>query len=162
MSDPGKKTYKEIHGTSRVGDWLRSVDKEALLGKAVNIAGSLASGNVMGALAELLKSDSDLTPEQREYALKLIEIEMVEEQEISKRWDSDMVSDSWLSKNVRPLSLIYLTFMLTLVVILDSSMVGFMVADEWIRLLSLLLTTIYAAYFGGRILNKNTKIKKSL
>ena len=45
----------------------------------------------------------------KEEALKLLEMDIVEMQEVSKRWSSDMSSDSWLSKNVRPMMLIFLT-----------------------------------------------------
>ena len=75
-------------------------------------------------------------------------------QEISKRWDSDMSSDSWLSKNIRPLSLAFLTLSLFLYVILDSSLNSFKIDSQWISLLGNLLMLVYGGYFGARTLEK--------
>ena len=78
--------------------------------------------------------------------------------EVSKRWESDMTSDSWLSKNGRPLTLLFLTLMTTLFVFLDSTFSDFVVGEEWINLLKTLLTTVYVAYFGSRGIEKYKKI----
>jgi len=72
-------------------------------------------------------------------------------QEISKRWASDMKSDSWLSKNTRPMSLIFLTVMTIAFIWVDShETLSFTVEQEWISLLKTLTTTVYVAYFGSR------------
>jgi len=81
-------------------------------------------------------------------------------QEVTKRWESDNLSDSWWSKNVRPLSLMFLTVTMFLYIILDSSIEGFSVGKEWIDLLSSLLLLIYSAYYGGRSLEKIQNIRK--
>ena len=86
----------------------------------------------------------------KEKALKLLEQDMVEMQEISKRWDSDMKSDSWLSKNTRPMSLIFLTVSMVVLILLDSLNIEFSVAEGWVTLLQTLLVTVYVAYFGSR------------
>ena len=75
---------------------------------------------------------------------------MVEMQEVSKRWASDMKSDSWLSKNTRPMALIFLTISLIVLIILESSNVHFDVDSGWVDLLKSLLITVYVAYFGSR------------
>ena len=85
---------------------------------------------------------------------------MVEQQEVSKRWDSDMKSDSWLSKNTRPITLIYLTLITSLYIILDSLNIAFDIDESWVELLKTLLVTIYVAYFGSRGFEKYTTIKK--
>ena len=86
-------------------------------------------------------------------------MDLNEMQGVTDRWQSDMTSDSWLSKNTRPLTLIFLTVMMTLFVVLDSSAIDFTVKNEFIDLLKYLLVTVYAAYFGSRGFEKFTKIK---
>lgn len=71
-------------------------------------------------------------------------------QEISKRWNSDMKSDSWLSKNTRPMSLIFLTISMVILILLDSFELKFGVSENWVDLLQTLLVTVYVAYFGSR------------
>jgi len=75
---------------------------------------------------------------------------MVEMQEVSKRWVSDMSSDSWLSKNTRPMTLIFLTMSMVIFMLLDSSDIDFEVDSVWVDLLKSLLITVYVAYFGSR------------
>ena len=75
-------------------------------------------------------------------------------QEISKRWDSDMSSDSWMSKNTRPMTLIFLTVSSLILIVLDSLNIDFGVSNEWIELLKSLLITVYVAYFGSRGVEK--------
>ena len=92
--------------------------------------------------------------------IKLLEMDMVEMQEISKRWQSDMKSDSWLSKNTRPLTLIFLTVSMVLLVLLDSFKIQFEVDSGWVDLLKSLLITVYVAYFGSRGAEKFKSISK--
>ena len=75
---PNKKTYKEEHGTTRVGDFIRKIGRSDILEKAVNIVGDVASGNYLGAVRELIKKDPDITPEQQAEAFKLIELDYVD------------------------------------------------------------------------------------
>ena len=75
---------------------------------------------------------------------------MVEQQEVSKRWQADMKSDSYLSKNTRPLTLIFLTLASTILIIIDSFHMAFDVDNAWVELLKTLLITVYVAYFGSR------------
>ncbi len=77
------------------------------------------------------------------------------ENQITKRWESDMKSDSWLSKNTRPLALIFLSVMAISFIWVDShEEISFTVEQEWIALLKQLLTTVYIAYFGSRGMEK--------
>jgi len=104
--------------------------------------------------------DNTLTLEEKEILLKELEQDMIEMQEVTKRWQSDMTSDSWLSKNIRPLSLAFLTLTLFVYVILDSSLEGFTIKTEWVDLLSSLLLVVYGGYFGARAVEKVAKIRK--
>jgi hypothetical protein len=73
---------------------------------------------------------------------------------ITERWKNDMNSDSWLSKNVRPLVLIFLVFSTVLMVFIDAGVLEFEVKSSWIDLLQLVLITVIGSYFGGRSYEK--------
>ena len=79
------------------------------------------------------------------------------EKEISSRWQADMKSDSWLSKNVRPLVLIFLVVATVLLIFIDAGVINFVVEAKWTDLLQLVLITVIGAYFGGRSLEKAKK-----
>ena len=83
------------------------------------------------------------------------EIEM--EKNITERWKMDMASDSWLSKNIRPLVLIFLVVSTVLLVFIDAGVISFEVKSSWVDLLQLVLITVIGAYFGGRSLEKVKK-----
>ena len=76
---------------------------------------------------------------------------------VSDRWAADMNSDSWLSKNVRPLVLIFLVVCTVLMIFIDAGTIAFDVEDKWTDLLQLVLITVIGAYFGGRSLEKRKK-----
>ena len=83
------------------------------------------------------------------------EVEM--EKTITDRWKSDMASDSWLSKNVRPMVLIFLVVSTVLMIFIDAGAISFNVEAKWTDLLQLVLITVIGAYFGGRSLEKTKK-----
>ena len=147
-----KKKFKD----TKVGRFLASVG--STLGDGMGDV--LPDNGVLGIFKRLISKDNTLTPQDKETALKLLEIDSMEIQEVSKRWDSDMASDSWLSKNVRPITLIYLTLATTIYIVLDSLEISFKIDEAWIELLKTLLVTIYVAYFGSRGFEKFKKINK--
>ena len=83
------------------------------------------------------------------------EIEM--EKNITARWEADLKSDSWLSKNVRPMVLIFLIVCTMLLIFIDAGALDFEVKSSWVDLLQLVLITVIGAYFGGRSLEKVKK-----
>ena len=147
-----KKKFKD----TKVGRFLSSVG--STLGDGMGDV--LPDNGVLGIFKRLIAKDNTLTPQDKETALKLLEIDSMEIHEVSKRWDSDMASDSWLSKNVRPITLIYLTLATTIYIVLDSLEISFKIDEAWIELLKTLLVTIYVAYFGSRGFEKFKKINK--
>ena len=147
-----KKKFKD----TKVGRFLASVG--STLGDGMGDV--LPDNGVLGIFKRLIAKDNKLTPQDKETALKLLEIDSMEIQEVSKRWDSDMASDSWLSKNVRPITLIYLTLATTIYIVFDSLEISFKIDEAWIELLKTLLVTIYVAYFGSRGFEKFKKINK--
>jgi len=139
-----KKKFKD----TKVGQFL-SQKVPDLLGIAGDI---LPDAGIMGLVKNLIKKEDPavLPPEDKEKALKLLEMDMVEMQEVSKRWQADMQSDSYLSKNTRPLTLIFLTVSLVIFILLDGFNIEFGIDAGWVDLLKSLLITVYVAYFGSR------------
>jgi len=137
-----KKKFNE----TKVGKFLSKAAPGIL-----DLAGDvLPDAGVFGLVKNLISKDPVLPAEDKEKALKLLEQDMVEMKEISKRWASDMKSDSWLSKNTRPLTLIFLTVSMVLLIFSDSIGESFNVNSGWVDLLKSLLITVYVAYFGSR------------
>ena len=79
------------------------------------------------------------------------------EKNITARWEADLKSDSWLSKNVRPMVLIFLIVCTMLLIFIDAGALSFEVKSTWVDLLQLVLITVIGAYFGGRSLEKVKK-----
>ena len=79
------------------------------------------------------------------------------QKQVTERWKMDMASDSWLSKNIRPLVLIFLVVSTVLLVFIDAGVIAFEVKASWVDLLQLVLITVIGAYFGGRSLEKVKK-----
>ena len=133
--------------------------KDTAVGKFLKGAGSniidslgdvLPDKGVFGLVKNLIKKDPELPAEDKEKALALLNQDTVEMQEVSKRWQADMKSDSWLSKNTRPLTLVFLTVAMVLLIFIDSTGLDFDVDSGWVDLLKSLLITVYVAYFGSR------------
>ena len=79
------------------------------------------------------------------------------QRQVTERWKVDMQSDSWLSKNIRPLVLIFLCVSTVLLIFIDAGVIHFEVKASWVDLLQLVLITVIGAYFGGRSLEKVKK-----
>ena len=73
---------------------------------------------------------------------------------VTDRWKADMASDSWLSKNVRPMTLIFVLVCTMLLIFIDAGTIEFHVEEKWTDLLQLVLITIVGSYFGGRSIEK--------
>ena len=79
------------------------------------------------------------------------------QKQVTERWKVDMASDSWLSKNIRPLVMIFLVISTVLLIFVDAGVIAFDVKASWVDLLQLVLITVIGAYFGGRSLEKVKK-----
>jgi len=146
-----KKKFKD----TKVGQFLLNNNS----GIVNTIGDVLPSNGILGIVKGLIDKDKVLPPKDKETALKLLEMDIVEMQEVSKRWNSDMTSDSWLSKNTRPMTLIFLTVSMVCLILLDSFNITFEVDTAWVDLLKSLLITVYVAYFGSRGVEKFKSIK---
>jgi hypothetical protein len=141
MTDKKRKKFKD----TKVGQFL--LGKSGLV-KAIGDV--MPDKGLLGVVKNLINNDPELPQQDKEVALALLKQDIVEAQEISKRWESDMTSDSWLSKNTRPMTLIFLTVSLIVFILLDSFNIEFGIDSGWIDLLKSLLITVYVAYFGSR------------
>ena len=133
------------------GNLLRSLVKT---GKKVSPIFDAITGGKVSDILKSIGNSKELTEAEKEMLVKELEQDVIEMQEITKRWQSDMLSDSWLSKNIRPLSLAFLTLTLFIYIILDSALEGFKIDSEWVSLLGNLLMLVYGGYFGARTLEK--------
>ena len=146
------KSFKE----TKIGAFLATKAPKVLAA----IGNVLPDQGTLGVVKNIISSDTKIKAVDKEEAMKLIELDLQELKEVSSRWRSDMKSDSWLSKNTRPLALIFLTASAVFMMAVDSFHLQFDVDESWINLLKTLLVTVYVAYFGSRGAEKITKINK--
>ena len=119
-------------------------------------AAELVEG-VGGVLDNLTTSKEEKLEAQRKIKELVANYEVEMEKNITSRWEADLKSDSWLSKNVRPLTLVFLIVCTMLLIFIDAGAINFNVKDSYVDLLQLVLITVIGAYFGGRSLEKVKK-----
>ena len=122
---------------------------------------SLITGGLIKDVGSVIDNLTTTDEERLEAKQKLQELlekaDQDAQSQITERWKLDMQSDSFLSKNIRPLVLIYLTFIFTALSFFDGNIGGFQVAEEYIPIFQSLLITVYGAYFVGRTWEKSKK-----
>ena len=131
-----KKKFSE----TKVGKFLKSIGS-SIFGTVGEV---LPDKGLLGILKGLITKSNTLSVEDKKMALKYLEMDIAEMQEVTKRWGSDMTSDSWLSKNVRPLTLIFFSIAYVVGWFLNYSLEN----------ITGLLSLIVGAYFGSRGLEK--------
>ena len=107
---------------------------------------------VGGVLDNLTTSKDEKLEAERKIKELVANYEVEMEKNITSRWEADLKSDSWLSKNVRPLTLVFLIVCTMLLIFIDAGAISFDVKDSYVDLLQLVLITVIGAYFGGRSL----------
>ena len=130
----------------------------------MSILGKIFSGGAadlvkgVGSVVDNLPTSKEEKLEAERKIKELIaDYETKMEANITDRWKADMNSDSWLSKNVRPLILIFLVVSTVLMIFIDAGTIQFVVEEKWTDLLQLVLITVIGAYFGGRSFEKRKK-----
>lgn len=112
------------------------------------------TGNVIKEVGKVIDDLTTTEEEKLEAQKKIVQIleeaDKQAQEEITARWTADMASDSFLSKNIRPLVLIYLTFIFSILAFFDGNIGEFKIAEEYIPIFQTLLVTVYGAYFVGR------------
>jgi len=119
-------------------------------------AGELIKG-VGGVIDNLHTSEEERLAAETKIKDLVMGYEAEMQKQITERWKMDMNSDSWLSKNIRPLVLVFLVVSTVLMIFIDAGAINFEVEDKWTDLLQLVLITVIGAYFGGRSLEKVKK-----
>ena len=113
--------------------------------------------SVGGVIDNLHTSKEEKLEAEQKIKSMIMGYEAEMQKQVTERWKMDMQSDSWLSKNIRPLVLIFLVVSTVLLVFIDAGVIAFEVKSSWVDLLQLVLITVIGAYFGGRSLEKVKK-----
>ena len=119
-------------------------------------AAELVKG-VGGVIDDLHTSEEEKLEAEQKIKKIIANYEGEMEKNITNRWQADLKSDSWLSKNVRPLVMVFLIVCTMLLIFIDAGALNFEVKSSWVDLLQLVLITVIGAYFGGRSLEKVKK-----
>ena len=146
-----KKKFKD----TKVGKFI--IGKK---GVASALADSIPDKGLLGLVKNLITTDDNLSPVDKDTALKLLEIDEQEIDGVTRRWESDNSTDVKLAKYTRPIIILYLTLMMTIYIILES--LGILsIKTEWVSLYETILVATYCAYFGGRSFEKYQKIRNN-
>lgn len=115
------------------------------------------SGQALNIIDEVVTSKEEKQQLKNEIEKAILDHEIEIQKNVTERWKADTSSDSWLSKNVRPLVLVFLVVSTVLMIFIEAGVIAFVVKASWIDLLQLVLITVIGAYFGGRSLEKVKK-----
>ena len=122
---------------------------------------SFLGGNTIEKIGDVVDKLSTSDEERMEAKLMMIQIlldaEAKGQEQVTRRWEADMKSDNWLSKNIRPLICIFLTAMFIIISIFDGNLGEFVISPAYIPIYQTLLITVYGAYFAGRSIEKIRK-----
>ncbi|MGL4598508.1 MAG: hypothetical protein ACRCYO_13405 [Bacteroidia bacterium] len=129
-----------------------------LIGNSLEFVGDITGIEIVENLGKKISDSDKLTDLQKEEAYQLVKLEFENEKEISKRWSNDMVSDSWLSKSVRPIILLYSWLLITILCILAFFEV--IIPDDYTTMVQILAMAVNVAYFGSRGIEKYQAIRK--
>ena len=129
----------------------------SVLGKIFSAGASELVKNVGGVLDNLTTTKEEKLEAETKIKDLVMGYEAEMQKQVTERWKMDMQSDSWLSKNIRPLVLIFLVVSTILLVFIDAGVISYEVKASWVDLLQLVLITVIGAYFGGRSLEKVKK-----
>ena len=112
------------------------------------VAESIPNKGFLGVLKQLIVKDDTLAQKDKDVALEMLRFDMAEMDAVTRRWESDNLSDSWLSKNVRPMTLVFFTLVYA---------IGFFLEYN-LDIINQLMLLLYGAYFGGRSFEKINKL----
>ena len=129
----------------------------SIIGKIFSSGAGDLVKNVGGVIDNLTTTKEEKLEAERKIKELIANYEIEMEKNITSRWEADLKSDSWLSKNVRPMVLIFLIVCTMLLIFIDAGALKFEVKSSWVDLLQLVLITVIGAYFGGRSFDKVKK-----
>jgi len=150
-------SYKDEHGVTRAGKFLKGLSSVAP--SVLELAGTVTGISALKDLGKKIKGDKNMSADDKETALALLQLDIQEAQEVTKRWESDNLQESWLPRNIRPMTLMFLVVTTVGMLFVDSmENVPFTLKPEHTLLLQTLLVTVIVAYFGSRGMEKYKKI----
>ena len=129
----------------------------SIINKLFSAGASNLVESVGGVVDKFVTTDEEKLEAKRKLKELILSHEAEMQRNVTDRWKADMNSDSWLSKNVRPLVLIFLVVSTVLMIFIDAGAISFTVEEKWTDLLQLVLITVIGAYFGGRSFEKRNK-----
>ena len=135
-----------------------------LLSSIAKGAGSLLGGDTIKDIGKIV-DDLHTSDEEREEAKQkitqiLAEAEQAAQAQVTARWEADLKHGSWLSKNIRPITLIFLTAVFVILSVFDGNLGEFTIGESYVPVYQTLLITVYGAYFAGRSIEKVRKVTK--
>ena len=123
----------------------------------INVIGGLV-GKILPEAGKIIDnlhtSDAERADARQKLEALLVSAEQEAQKEVSARWSADMKSDAWLPKNIRPLTLIFLTTVFVILSVFDGNLGEFSISEAYVPVYQTLLMTVYAAYFAGRSIEK--------
>ena len=126
--------------------------------------GSLLSGDTIkdigGVIDNLHTSGEEKAAAKQKLESILAQAEQAAQAQVSARWEADLKHGSWLSKNIRPLTLIFLTGVFVILSVFDGNLGEFTIGEAYVPVYQTLLMTVYAAYFAGRSIEKVKRVTK--
>ena len=149
---------KKPFGQTKVGQIVKGI-----VGVAVPSLNPLLQGTdtSLQGILNVLKGDPGLSAEEKlSLEAQILDAVAREEEAVSQRWKYDAISDSWLSKNIRPISYAVYSLLVFFLIIADFYSITFNVSDTWINFIMITYSTMTGAYFGGRTFEKYNKIKQ--
>ena len=133
------------------------IKKKHMINKLLSAGAASLVKSVGGVIDNLHTSKEEKLEAELKIKDMIMGYEAEMQKQVTERWKMDMNSDSWLSKNIRPLVLVFLVVATVLLIFIDGGVISFKVEDKWTDLLQLVLITVIGAYFGGRSLEKVKK-----
>ena len=127
------------------------------MSKLLSFLGGNTIEKIGDVVDKLSTSDEERLEAKRMMKQILLDAEAKGQEQVTRRWEADMKSDNWLSKNIRPLICIFLTAMFIIISIFDGNLGEFVISPAYIPIYQTLLITVYGAYFAGRSIEKIRK-----
>ena len=135
-----------------------------LLSGITKAAGSLLGGDTIKDVGNIIDnlhtSDEEKAEARQKIEQLLVDAEQKAQVQVSARWEADLKHGSWLSKNIRPITLIFLTGVFVILSVFDGNLGEFTIGESYIPVYQTLLITVYGAYFAGRSIEKVRKVTK--
>ena len=135
-----------------------------LLSTITSTVGTLLSGDTIKDVGNIIDNLHTSGEEKEEARQKITEIlakaEQAAQAQVSARWEADMKHGRWMSKNIRPMTLIFLTVCFVILSVFDGNLGEFRIGAAYVPVYQTLLMTFYAAYFAGRSIEKVKKVTK--